>query len=1292
VALILFFTAAVAGAASMAIDSLSGPVTQNEINSFITYMESQTPPPTPWGALNGTNGDHNAWADGAGGNALEAMGLMYEISSNATILNQLISWTDYCVSQRNDLMSATNGGQRLMWTGRISKVWVPNEPTSGSSTYAGGENGDTKAHVLYTALLILQNPSLWTVTVPDGNPYGYGTTYYQRATNYVAKCDQANDEYDYIFITSTNTIRNPPGWPSGFHTMEAINIQMMMLGDFQRSAQCHEILGDDPSRATRYDAVVKTAATECLLGMQHAYTAKGQLVYKWGYYPWSTTYNESVGHAAYDMAGMYRAYNRLGYGFTASSVAPLANAVVDVMNVSTNTFSGNVDGSGTTQNYMQAQWLLLGDWNKSVYDVIAQADLTSGRYKSTTLMDATMLWMKYRRNLQFSVTPVPASRVIPAGNATSFILTVAPLAGFSNAINLSVTGLPPGATGTLSPSSINPAELNNATTTVMLSISTSNSTPTGTYLLNIIATNGSVSRTSTVSLVVGSFSLSASPPAQVVAAGVGTTYTITVATNSGYAGTVVFGVTGLPANTSAGFDPASLIGAGSSTLTINAAPSAPSGAYTLTISGTNGSVVASTTVTLQILGAAPVWNGGSATDSYWSDAANWGGTALGMGAPLVFNGNSRVNNTNDTVAAATYSNVVFSPSAGAFVLNGNPITLGGNVTNNSSNVETINFGLNFSSSYTFNGSANDLIISGGLTNRLGAAGSTTITLMGSGQLVNLLNSVNNPGGTNILLLNDGAAEWTLVNNASSSPMTVPWVFQVNNGTFSYGTPGSAPILTTTTPNNSPSDNVVGAATGASATFNMVNGTLTTSSRFNTATSGNSTGIINQSGGTMNIGSQFQGANGSNPGEVSIVNVSGGTMNISGGTGPFYVASRGSGSLTVSGSGVVNCGKLDISRNAAGNTVSSSGTVNLDGGMLMVTSITNISANQQTGGSPNATFNFNGGTLVAKAGAASMFFQGSLVTPMTPITAIVEVGGAIIDDGGNSIAIAEPLQHDPTLDDFDGGLTKLNSGALTLTENNTYNGDTVISAGMLALSGAGSISSSANLIVSPGATLDASGRTDAALTVSDGQTLTGSGTIKGNVIVGSGATLAPGGSLATLRFNNNLTLTGGSTTLVELGKSPVVTNDTAQVSGSVVYGGTLVLTNISSGSYAAGDRFELFSASGYSGAFTNVSPAIPAVNLAWDTNGMGTGVLSIISSPTPRPAIAGPAVTSDGFVFSATNGVPGWPCSILMSTNLVLPWNQWTAVATNPFDANGNLSFTNQVEPNTSQMFYLLKLQ
>src|SRR5689334_4891977 len=120
------FSSARLDAAVMAIDSLSGAVTQNEIDSFKAYMLTQVPPETPWGDLNGTG--HNAWADGPGGNALEAMGLVYEVSGDLSLLTNLIAWTDNCVSQRNDLLAASKGGQRVMWTGKVNKVWVPNAP------------------------------------------------------------------------------------------------------------------------------------------------------------------------------------------------------------------------------------------------------------------------------------------------------------------------------------------------------------------------------------------------------------------------------------------------------------------------------------------------------------------------------------------------------------------------------------------------------------------------------------------------------------------------------------------------------------------------------------------------------------------------------------------------------------------------------------------------------------------------------------------------------------------------------------------------------------------------------------------------------------------------------------------------------------------------------------------------------------------------------------------------------------------------------------------------------------
>ncbi|MGH7952542.1 MAG: autotransporter-associated beta strand repeat-containing protein [Limisphaerales bacterium] len=271
----------------------------------------------------------------------------------------------------------------------------------------------------------------------------------------------------------------------------------------------------------------------------------------------------------------------------------------------------------------------------------------------------------------------------------------------------------------------------------------------------------------------------------------------------------------------------------------------------------------------------------------------------------------------------------------------------------------------------------------------------------------------------------------------------------------------------------------------------------------------------------------------------------------------------------------------------------------------------------------------------------------------------------------------------------GNLTLVGGGNLVFSAINNYSADTTISKGTLSLTGNGSISNSAIIAVAAGATLDVSER-NSALTLANGQTLTGNGILNGNVIVGNGATLLPGGALTTLTFNNNLTLNGGSTTIVEVSKSPA-TNDVAQVVSNLLYGGTLVVTNISANSFSAGDNFKLFSAASYHGGFTNIFPAIPALNLAWDTNALSSGILSIVAMPTPPPKIGVVKINTNNFILSGSNGVPNWPYYVLTSTNLALPLSQWTVIATNTFDGGGNFNLTN-ANLNMLRAFYLLKLQ
>ena len=649
-------------------------------------------------------------------------------------------------------------------------------------------------------------------------------------------------------------------------------------------------------------------------------------------------------------------------------------------------------------------------------------------------------------------------------------------------------------------------------------------------------------------------------------------------------------------------------------------------------------------VNLLVAGGPPQWNGGSALDSNWSDPANWNGTTISSGNVLGFSGNARLNNTNDTPADTTYGDIIFSPGAGSFTLNGNPLIPGGTIQNLSGNPQTINLGLDFNANFTLDGGASGLIVGGGLTNTAAAPTRTTVTLSGAGTLTNLLASVD-PSGTNSIFMNSSIANWTLMDNAASSQITVPWNFDIRAGTFNFGTAASAPKLSSTSINGLPQDNQVGITSGTVGTFNMVNGTLTTIARLNTATVINSTGIVNQVGGTLNIGQQFQGANGANANEQSIVNISGGTMNIGGGTGQFYDASRGLGTLTVSGSGALNCGTLDISRSIVSGTI---GIVNLNGGIITASRVGTATANQSaTSTGSTATFIFNGGTLRASANAAN-FFQGSTVAPIIPIASIVKAGGAKIDDGGFAISILEPLQHDASLGAaLDGGLTKLGAGTVTLTNASTFTGPTVVSNGTLAVNGS-------------------LGRS--AVTVQSGGTLAGLGAVT-NATVNLGGAIAPGtaGTVGLLTVSNNATLLGSAN--MDISKA-TATNDVLKAA-TITLGGTLNVTNLA-GTLASGDSFKLFTGT-LSGSIAVGTMPLLWPGLSWNTSTLNSsGIISVTGTRLP-PQITTEGISGANFVLSGSGGLAGATYYVLATNNVAAPLATWPRIATNVFDTSGNFS-------------------
>src|SRR5437016_1016220 len=76
----------------------------------------------------------------------------------------------------------------------------------------------------------------------------------------------------------------------------------------------------------------------------------------------------------------------------------------------------------------------------------------------------------------------------------------------------------------------------------------------------------------------------------------------------------------------------------------------------------------------RIWAADRTWTG-AGSGNFWSDPANWGGSAPMNNDALFFGASARISNTNNLPATNTYSGLSFNANAGVFVLNGTSIFL-----------------------------------------------------------------------------------------------------------------------------------------------------------------------------------------------------------------------------------------------------------------------------------------------------------------------------------------------------------------------------------------------------------------------------------------------------------------------------------------------------------------------------------------------------------------------------------------------------------------------------------------
>ncbi|MEM2896952.1 MAG: hypothetical protein QXG01_05205 [Candidatus Bathyarchaeia archaeon] len=199
----------------------------------------------------------------------------------------------------------------------------------------------------------------------------------------------------------------------------------------------------------------------------------------------------------------------------------------------------------------------------------------------------------------FSLSVIPDSRTIKAGESTTYSVEVSLEEGEAQPVSLSLSGFPSGVTYSFDPAESVPTFIST------LEIGTLSNTPVGTYELVISASGGGKVKKAEITLIVTSpiekdFKISVNPSTQTITPSQSITYFVDIEPIGGFDSSVELAVSGLPAKASASFNPASDVPAFSSKLTVVTDSSTPPGTYVLTIFASGGGKTHSITATLII--------------------------------------------------------------------------------------------------------------------------------------------------------------------------------------------------------------------------------------------------------------------------------------------------------------------------------------------------------------------------------------------------------------------------------------------------------------------------------------------------------------------------------------------------------------------------------------------------------------------------------------------------------------------------------------------------------------------
>jgi hypothetical protein len=508
------------------------------------------------------------------------------------------------------------------------------------------------------------------------------------------------------------------------------------------------------------------------------------------------------------------------------------------------------------------------------------------------------------------------------------------------------------------------------------------------------------------------------------------------------------------------------------------------------------------------------WASAAAGDSNWTGGAGTDGLAI-AGDSLVFTsatglGGTTLNNNN--AANTSFADITFDATAVGYTINGNAITLAGNLVNNSTNLQTIATGLTYTGLHLVNTAAGNIELSGALSGTGGVfqkLGSGTLRLTGSG---------------------------TIGTATSGTGTTTIFPLDLREGGITIDTAGAYAV----TGEAAIGSNVAAGAGAAGSNVNLTlqNGALNVSSWFSVAR-GNGTGsvssdVVLNNASTLtvvNFGLGFNNGSALNTSRGSVTLNDNSIFTVSNNNANFnFGESAGSyGTMTLNGSS-----KLVHNGNASGTRIGLAGTgiLNIASGNAIV-DVRNLIIGQGTNGVGAV---YNRGTLQSigldglflgdGAGSASYFLNDNGAAAVANDNAATIVGG--IGNNSNSV-----------IDVASGTLSGTRVGAGFFNNTNATNTQFNVSGGELASGATGFLVGDTNARVNKWANINVSGSgvfsNAAAINLSNANNAANTGILS----IGSGGTVTAdtvttGGTASNTFINiDNGTLRASSGTTASL---------------------------------------------------------------------------------------------------------------------------------------------------------------